>query len=532
MQTIYYNGTIITMDEKEPQAEAVCINDGTIVKVGKQKDILGMQDAHATLVDLEGKTMFPGFIDPHSHFVGVANSLSQCDLSGAACFDEIAEKIKQFITDNAIKEGEWVFGSNYDHNFLTEKKHPDKFLLDKISTVNPIVLIHASSHMGVANSAALSAQNITAETPDPEGGKFAHVQGTNEPTGFMEENAFINFQNHVPMLGVERLMQLIVKAQEIYASYGITTIQDGMVAKPLFQLIQYAVSQKLLYIDVIGFIDILNCRDLVKEHKEFVGHYVNHFKIGGYKVFLDGSPQGRTAWMETPYKDSEDGYCGYPILKDEHLHDIVHMALEDKQQLLAHCNGDAAAQQYISQFEKVHREYPELDTKRPVMIHAQLVRRDQLKRMPEIGMMPSFFIAHTYFWGDIHIENFGKERADSISPAKSAVDIGIPYTFHQDSPVLMPDMMRTIWCAVNRITKKGVRIGEEERVSVYDALKAITVNAAYQYFEEDKKGSITEGKQADLVILDCNPLEIDEMKLADVKVLETIKAGKSIYKAK
>lgn len=531
MQTIYYNGTIVTMDEKQPQVEAVCVEDGIIIKAGTKNKILGMQDKDTNLVDLEGKTMLPGFIDAHSHFVGMANSLSQCDLSQATSFDEIAEKMKQFIAKSTIKEGEWVFGCNYDHNFLAERKHPDKFFLDKISTVIPIVLVHASSHMGVANSAALAAQNITGETPDPEGGKFAHMEGTNEPTGFMEENAFINFQNKAPMLGVERLMELMVKAQEIYASYGVTTIQEGMVAKPLFELLQYAASQELLYIDVIGFINILHNRDLMKAHKEYVGHYVNHFKIGGYKVFLDGSPQGRTAWMTTPYKDSNDGYCGYPILKDEQLQDIIQMALEDEQQLLAHCNGDAAAQQYISQFERVHKESPELDTKRPVMIHAQLVRKDQLQRMSAISMMPSFFIAHTYFWGDIHIENFGKERGDLISPAKDAVDLNIFYTFHQDSPVLMPDMMGTIWCAVNRMTKKGVCIGEKERINVYDALKGITVNAAYQYFEEDKKGSITEGKQADFVILDCNPLEIEKMKLGDVKVLETIKAGKPIYKA-
>lgn len=532
MRTIYYNGTIITMDENYPLAEAVCIEDGSIIKVGMQKETLALKDSHTTIVDLGGKTMLPGFIDPHSHFTGLANSLSQCDLSEAASFDDIAGKLKQFIKDNSIKEGEWVFGNAYDNNFLMEKKHPDKYFLDKISTENPIVLIHASSHMGAANSKALAAHNITAETPDPEGGRFAREEGTGEPTGFMEENAFIHFQNENPMPGIEHLMQLMVKAQEIYAGCGITTIQEGMVGKPLFQLLQYASSQELLYIDVIGFIDILNCRDLVKEHKELTKHYVNHFKIGGYKVFLDGSPQGRTAWMETPYKNGEDGYCGYPILKDEQLYEVVHTAMEDKLQLLAHCNGDAAANQYISQFEKVRKEYPERDTKRPVMIHAQFVRKDQLKRMRDIQMMPSFFIAHTYFWGDIHIENFGKERADLISPAKDAVDLKLPYTFHQDSPVVPPDMMRTVWCAVNRITKNGVCIGENERIDVYDALKAITVNAAYQYFEEDKKGSITEGKQADFIILDSNPLEVEKMKLADVKVVETIKAGKTIYKAK
>ena len=180
-------------------------------------------------------------------------------------------------------------------------------------------------------------------------------------------------------------------------------------------------------------------------------------------------------------------------------------------------------------FEKVQKEHPEYSTNRPVMIHAQLVQKEQLERMKKLSMMPSFFLAHVYYWGDIHLENFGKKRAEKISPAGTAKALGLPFTFHQDSPVLMPDVFRTIWCGTKRMTKAGVLLAEDEKISVYDGLKAMTVYAAYQYGEEETKGTIQEGKTADFIILDRNPLEIPEEEVKDVKVLETIKEGKQIY---
>lgn len=529
MKTIYYHGNIITMDENKPQVEAIVEEDGKILKVGNEKEVFSFQDDTTRLVDLKNHTLLPGFIDGHSHFIGVANSLSQCNLSEAKDFADIVSRIQSFIKENNIGPEEWVFGNSYDHNFLTEKQHPDKFLLDTISKTNPIVITHASSHMGVANSKALELMKINLEATDIDGGKYGRVGNTKEINGYMEENAFFTFQNKLPMISLEKMMQLVEKAQDIYASHGITTVQDGMVARPLFQLLQYASMQKILKLDVVGFIDLNNSRELTRECKEYVNTYVNRFKIGGYKIFLDGSPQGRTAWMETPYVGQDKDYYGYPVLTDERLYELISMALEDQLQLLAHCNGDAAANQYISQFEKAVKEGPKVDTKRPVMIHAQLVRKDQLERMVPLCMTPSFFVAHTYFWGDIHIQNFGLERASKISPVKDAKDVGIQYTFHQDSPVIPPDMMRTIWCAVNRETKTGVAIGKEEAVSVCDALKAITIYGAHQYFEEDSKGTIQEGKLADLVILDKNPLTVASEELANIQVLETIKEGKTIY---
>lgn len=529
MSTLYYNGTILTMSSNYPQVEAILVKDGKIISAGTTEALFAQKEPDTVLRDLQGRTMLPGFIDGHSHFAGLANSLAQCDLSGAKNFGDIVALMQEFIRRNEIPKGQWVSGTNYDHNFLDEKRHPDKEVLDQISTDHPIVIIHASSHMGVANSLALEEQGLRRDTKNPDGGRYGRDAATGELNGYMEENAFVAFRNAMPMPDIGELMKLFKKAQEIYASYGITTVQEGMVTEPLWGLLAFAEMQKVFYLDVVTYLDLENCEELLSEQKEYLKQYKNHLKIGGYKIFLDGSPQGRTAWMKEPYENAEDGYCGYPIKTNEQLYKLILSALEKHQQLLAHCNGDAAAEQYITQFEKVRNDYPELDACRPVMIHAQLVQEDQLERMKKIGMMPSFFVAHTYYWGDIHIENFGMERANKISPAGTAQRLNLPFTFHQDSPVLMPDVFRTIWCAANRVTKEGVLLDKEERISVADALKAVTVYAAYQYGEEEEKGTIEPGKKADLVIVDRNPLELPINEVADVKVVETIKEGETVY---
>lgn len=529
MSVIYTNGTILTMNEDTPKVEAVMEENGTILKCGTIEEVFACKKQDTQVVDLQGKTMMPGFIDGHSHFSGLATSLSQCDLSEAKDFGEIICKMKEFIAKNQIPKGQWVIGTNYDHNFLSERKHPDKKVLDEISVEHPLVVVHASSHMGAANSMGLAVQGLTKETQDPQGGHYGRVADSSELNGYMEENAFVQFRNHMPMPDLDSIMKNFKQAQEIYASYGITTVQEGMVTEPLFRILQYAEKNHVLYLDLAGYLDLEHCKELLSAHPEYAGQYTGHFKIGGYKIFLDGSPQGRTAWMKEPYENAQDGYCGYPIHSDEKLYEMVLEALKAHQQLLAHCNGDAAAEQYIRVFEKVQNEHPEYSTNRPVMIHAQLVQKEQLERMKKLSMMPSFFLAHVYYWGDIHLENFGKKRAEKISPAGTAKALGLPFTFHQDSPVLMPDVFRTIWCGIKRMTKAGVLLAEDEKISVYDGLKAMTVYAAYQYGEEETKGTIQEGKTADFIILDRNPLEIPEEEVKDVKVLETIKEGKQIY---
>nr|WP_270647445.1 amidohydrolase family protein [Paeniclostridium hominis] len=198
-------------------------------------------------------------------------------------------------------------------------------------------------------------------------------------------------------------------------------------------------------------------------------------------------------------------------------------------QLLAHCNGDAASYQFINQY-KLAKERCNLDNYiRPVIIHAQLLPKDQLDAIKSLIMIPSFFLAHVYHWGDIHIKNFGFKRASKISLTNSYLKKNIIFTLHQDSPVIKPNMLETIWCAVNRVTKNKLLLGEDERISPLDAIKAVTINGAYQYFEENTKGSIKEGKLADLIILDKNPLKVNPMDIKDIKILETIKEGNSIF---
>ena len=286
--------------------------------------------------------------------------------------------------------------------------------------------------------------------------------------------------------------------------------------------------KKLLKLDLIAYADFRSCDLFLKKFKAHIDRYQDHLKIGGYKVFLDGSPQARTAWLTKPYENGE-GECGYPTMTDEQLTERINQSLREGRQLLAHCNGDAAAQQYLNCFNRATGQLDDAPDIRPVMIHAQLVGQDQLKKMADLSMIASFFIAHTYHWGDVHLQNFGSERAMKISPAASAKNLGVCYTFHQDSPVLPPNMMEVLWCAVNRISREGIVMGEDEKINVYDALKGITINAAYQYFEEDKKGSLRPGKLADLVILDRNPLRVPVNELRDIHVVETIKEGKPVF---
>lgn len=530
-EKIYYNGDIVTLEE-ELYAKALHVKDGKIYKIGTKEDLEKEASAEVELVDLEGKTLMPSFIDPHSHFSGYASSFTQVDLQEAVNFDEISEAIVEFIKKNDIPVGKWIQADGYDQNYLEEKIHPTLEMLDEVAPNNPLIAKHKSGHMGVLNTLALKELGITIDTPNPEGGVIEKKDG--KLTGYIEETAFMKYIQQIPMVSNEEFMESIMKAQNSYASYGITTAQEGFVVAGVAPIFQYLIQSKALKIDLIGFMDISNAEELKEKFANCLGHYNNHIKMGGYKTFLDGSPQGRTAWMRTPYQGEQKDYYAYGTQKDEELLEKLEYALKDNRQIIIHCNGDAACQQYIDQYEKAREKIGDNNGQskdiRPVIIHAQFLDRDQLDKVKELKMIPSFFVAHVYHWGDIHIKNFGMERASRISLAKSAGDKGIMYTFHQDAPVIAPNMLETIWCAVNRITKNGVTLGEDERVTPLDAVKAVTKNAAYQYFEEDMKGTIKPGKVADLVILDKNILKVDPMDIRNIQVLETIKEGETIYR--
>ena len=521
MKTLFYGGKILTMND-DVYADAVLVENDKISELGSLENLEKKADKK---INLEGRTMMPSFLDAHSHFFQVATSLLRVSLDGVSDIEEMKHRIDSFIAENDIKQGEWLMARDYDNNIMPEYKNPDIDVLDYLAPNNPIVIHHKSGHMGLMNSLAFDKLGITSETPSPAGGNIEKKDG--RLTGYLEENAFFDYLKKIPMPSLDVLLNSFNEAQNKYASYGITTVQDGMVVAQMLPLYELLLQRDMLKIDVKLFADV----ETYEQIDEMLKKYPNnrHLSLGGVKIFLDGSPQGRTAYMREPYADDES-YCGYPTMTDEQVIKAFEFSAKKNAQLISHCNGDAAAEQFIRCLEIAEKDYPQLKELRPVIIHGQLMGVDQLAKARELGAMVSFFVAHTYHWGDVHLRNFGKARGENISPTNSALKAGLKFTFHQDAPVIEPDMLETVWCAVNRITKNGVELSRDERLSTAEALKAVTKNVAYQYFDEENCGDIEVGKDASFVVLSDNPLEIDAELLRNISVLETYKNGEIIYK--
>ena len=531
---VYYNGNIITMEgntEETLYAKALEVSNGVITKVAYTDEEANNLIKNKSLVDLKGKTLMPAFIDPHSHIISFAQALTTVDLSGTTNIAEIDSRLEDYIKNNNLTNGAWVIGFGYDNNLLPGKKNPTRDDLDKVSTNLAIFITHASGHVGSMNSKALEYFGVDENTPDIEGGVIERYPNSRKPTGYMEEAAFMKYAREVDFkVTDEDMMNFVNQAEDVYLSYGITTAQNSLIVNGDLPLIENMITNNRFKIDIIGFIDLKNAPNIFDEHKDLIGKYSNRFKISGYKIFLDGSPQAKTAWLKEPYITGEKGYRGYPIHDYNTVKEYVRKSFDDKMQLQAHCNGDAAAEQYVDAISEVMTERNTTNNYRAVLVHSQIVKENEYKRMSEFNIIPSLFVAHIYYWGDTHIVNLGMERASQISASKTALDNNLPFTYHQDTPVIKPNMIETISCALNRTTKDGVLLGENQKIDALNAFKAITINAAYQNGEEDIKGSLKEGKLADLVILSDDPLKIDAKDMNSIEVLETIKEGKTLYK--
>lgn len=535
MDMIYYGGPILTMENETDSPEAVLVSKGIIKKVGTLKEVMDAAGNSVKKNNLGGKCLMPSFIDPHSHVSLCGQMALFADLSECRCFDDIENVMREYIAENKITADKVAVGFGYDHNFLEEDGQPGKHVLDKVSTEVPILILHVSGHLACANTPMLELAGVTAETEDPKGGRYGRLPGSTEPDGYMEESAMMGVQGVMGKRIKPDLKKLLGGMQKAYLENGVTTVQEGSANAGTMKMLKMAAMLGKLKTDVVIYPLISEGgEEVMADNKKLIGKYKKHLRIGGYKMILDGSPQGRSAWMSEPYLGGEEGYCGYPWITDEEAEQYAKIAVDGNFQILTHCNGDAASEQFLNAYEKALAESdnPYKDQLRPVMIHCQTVRNDQLDRMAAINMIPSIFVGHVYYWGDVHMKNFGPERGNHISPAKDALDRGLVINFHQDAPITKPNMLHSVWCAVNRISRAGNVIGEDQKISVYDALKAVTINAAFQYSEEDSKGSLKDGKRADLVILDKSPMEVDPMEIKDIKVLETIKDGKTIYKLK
>ena len=524
---------ILMIGDQKAQPLSIAIKNKKIIWVGSHKNAKNIQGKH---IDFGDQAILPGFIDAHGHasylaFATQVANLASPPVGGINTIKELQAELRKFIEESNLQPGEWVMGLGYDDSLLSEQRHPTKEDLDAVSTEHPIYLIHVSAHLGAANSLALSLANINTETKDPPGGKIRRYQNSSEPNGVFEETAAYPLQQ-LAMSAYKDPIGSVKSAMEIYAKNGITTAQDGASSKETISLMQAADAQGKINLDIISY--PIGQNGLLKEIDTLsFGSYTGRIKIGGIKLILDGSPQGKTAYLTEPYykppHSESDSYKGYPLIPQSEVSKWVKEYAELKIPIMAHANGDAAADMLIEAVEQANMN----SDHRTIMIHAQTVREDQLDQMRELKIIPSYFSTHTFYWGDWHRDSvFGEERAMRISPTKSSLDRNMPFTVHNDAPVVPPDMIRLLWSTTNRKTRSGKVLGEEQKISIYAALEAMTINAAYQHFEDDIKGTIEVGKQADLVVLSEDPLSIHPEKLLNVKVVATYSKGTEIFNAK
>jgi hypothetical protein len=534
--TIWLNGTIVTM-EGDQTAQAVAVLDDNIVAVGTDAEVGPLAGSQTRMVDLQGRTMTPGFYAAHDHFPGSGRvAVTQVDLNSPPIgaienMDELVAALGDRARD--LPEGQWISGRGYDDTLLAEQRHPTRADLDRASTTHPIYISHTSGHLGVANSLALELAGITRNTPNPEGGVVRKDPDTGEPDGVFEESGGM-VSRLVPPPTPDQTMESYRVAVQDYVEDGVTTAVIAGGGRGTLAGLQRARDAGILTFRIITMMSRGSPGQPTAAETGGIisGFGDTHLKVGAIKIIQDGSNQGYTGYFtepyHTPFKGDPD-YRGYPRRSRDDLVTMVKELHEAGYQIAIHANGDAAIDDVLYAFREAQREFPRRDARHRIE-HCQMVRLDQLDAIAELNLSPSFFVGHVYYWGDRHRDIFmGPDRAAGISALRSSIDRGIRFTVHDDTPVTPVNPLQLVWVGVNRLTKSNQVLGPDERITPLEALRTVTIDAAWQNFEEDIKGSIAPGKLADFVVLSDNPLTVNPTEIRDITVLETIVGGKTVY---
>ena len=537
--TIYVGGDIVTINDAQPTAEALAVKDGKILAVGARVDVESAHKGDTTkVVDLAGKTLLPSFLDAHSHYVSALSVANQAKVYAPPAgpgtdVPSIIAAIDKFRTERGIQQGQLIQAYGYDDSVMPEGRLLNRDDLDQAFPDNPVLVGHVSMHGVVMNSAALKQFGFSAATRTPPGGVIVRKPGSSEPYGLIMETAYLPVFSNLPQPTKEQEIEFSRAAQMLYAESGVTTAHEGATHAVDLAVMKRATAAGANIIDVIAYPFITDL-DKILEAAPLAswGQYDNHLKIGGVKITIDGSPQGKTAFFTTPFltggPGGEKNWRGELTFPQDIVNQMVKRVYDMGVPLNLHANGDGA----IDAFFKAHEFAAAGDLskdRRVTMIHAQFTRKDQLDKYVQYRIRPSFYTLHTYYFFEAHLANRGKEQAQSISPMRAAIDKGLHPTNHTDFYVAPLDQMFMLWSAVNRISRGGAEVGLDQRVTPMEGLKAMTIWGAEQYGEQNSKGSLEPGKLADLVILDRNPLKVEPMAIKDIKVVETIKEGKTIY---
>ncbi|MFB3829930.1 MAG: amidohydrolase [Bryobacteraceae bacterium] len=533
IDVIYVNGTVLTMDTRATVAQAVAVRGAEIAAVGTNADIRKLAGPQTRVADLRGRTMLPGFYSPHDHFpqLGILR-VAQVDLNSPpiGSMETIGDVLEALrARARQTPAGQWIVGRGYDDTLLREKRHPDRRDLDRVSTSHPIVIIHTSGHLSAANSRALEIAGVTRDTPQPRGGRIRKDPATGEPTGVFEETNVV--QRLAPKPGEKQRREAMRWADRYYVERGVTTaVMAGSGAPPAE--LAAAIQCGDVRLRIVAMLSPAARETTAGD--TYPGVPRDRLHLTAAKIWHDGSIQGYTGFLSAPYYKPLEGQAdarGYPAQTREELTRTVVMLHRAGRQIAIHANGDAAIDNVLYAYAEAQRQFPRTDARHRIE-HCQTAREDQLDRMKELGVTPSFFVGHVFYWGDRHRDIFlGPQRAARISPLASALRRGIRFTTHDDTPVTPVNPLLDVWCSVNRITRDGKPLGPEFSIPALEALRAVTSEAAWQNFEEGRKGSIGPGKLADFVVLDRNPLSAPPAEIRGIRVLETIIGGSSVYRA-
>lgn len=528
------HGNVLTMDEDNPRAQAVLVQGDKIVAVGSDEEITSQIDADTEVIDLKGKTLLPGFIDCHAHpmHYGLALTQVDCRTPPVGSIKELIEKISQ-AAKGKIKD-KWIIGSGYDDFRLKEKRHPNRWDLDKASTSNPVFITRICGHISVANSVALKLAKIMKDTENPQGGQIDRDPETREPTGVLREMARGLVSEIIPPPTVEKLREAINKAAQHFLARGVTSVTDaGVRTAAEAKAYQEAIQKDGMSLRV-NMMYSINLLPQLEELGISTGSGDERLRVGAIKMALDGSMSGRTAAVSRPFKDDSEN-MGILYYSQDELEEKVFRAHKAGFQVGIHAIGDRAISAVLDAYEAAIRKLPMKDHRHRIE-HCGICSSTIVSRLKKLGVIPIPQPIFLYGEGESYRAGLDDERVSWSYPLKAFLKEGIPVPMSSDCPATagteLISPLLGIYVAVTRKTDEGKDIGPEQRISVKDALRAYTINSAYAEFDEKRKGSIEIGKFADFVVLSDDPCHVESETIKDIEVELTIVGGKIVYTKK
>ena len=540
--TIFYGGDIVTMNKSQPTTEAVAVQDGKIIKLGSLAKLKALQGKDTKLVNLNGQTLMPGLVEPHVHIIGTAFSeeiflnLSNFEMPHDT-LDSLVKKLTAY--GNNLKDGQWITAFGVDPSrtdpFMSELTAD---ILDKVSTTKPIFVMNQSMHIAYVNHKAMEMAGITDSTPDPKGGKLLKDSKGRLTGVIYEVPAFYLFLNKIPLPSQEIVEQAVGKVGQTLVSKGVTTSAEISLGGYLGVDKEYALFNAMTHsgklpVRVRGYMYSNAYPTTNNNYKPGQGD--DAFKLIGVKIVADGSNQGLTGAMSKPY-DYPAGTTNTGTLNftEQELYDLAKPRFDEGWQISVHSNGDKSIGQTLNVFSKLVQKPADAKTRLRIE-HFTVPTAAQIDKAAKLGVVPGFTIGHTDYWGEaFHNHLIGAERADRIDPSASLIKKGMHFAYHSDSPVSPINPLKYASEGAARLWQVAPQkvLNPNQKVSINNALKAITIDAAYQLKMDDKIGSIQEGKYADFAIVNQNPMKTDAYKIRDIEVNETWINGQQVFKKK